>query len=451
MDNYVLEDWLNEASSDVASGQSPMQTPEMPDQLGQVPPQGGPNLDPSGGLPSGDPNAMMMQKTDPNMENPNASADPNVASQNIQDISDDPQSPDMPEEKEDKNFEDWKLDYFRESVKGDVSKLMDMIHQVRDLELDSYPRKFVEDNLQILFLRQYSNVDKASKEIRKLIKDNLDQNNPSVSVANHIDNTIQTMPELNNMFIKLKGLLGMKGDLHRKYLAALLGGVQVGSGGNNEDVIYNEREYSIRISTRYNDKWGKVDLGKWSLKEDDPSRYLTEPEQRRMKDGSPEEKDVLRRRVVMESIAEAFNKRSFLVHVVDENGTVNMLGWDISGSIRSAYQKGKLVVKTILSDANEAMIDDNGKITPYVDIKIKYVKETGDVDGEGKPIKEEYDFMERIDGILFLTAQFKILKEASHSFTGIVIKESAYNGNPSDLKVLQRCVPSAAEILMRNC
>jgi hypothetical protein len=109
------------------------------------------------------------------------------------------------------------------------------------------------------------------------------------------------------------------------------------------------------------------------------------------------------------------------------------------------------VVKTILSDANEAMIDDNGKITPYVDIKIKYVKETGDVDGEGKPIKEEYDFMERIDGILFLTAQFKILKEASHSFTGIVIKESAYNGNPSDLKVLQRCVPSAAEILMRNC
>jgi hypothetical protein len=110
-------------------------------------------------------------------------------------------------------------------------------------------------------LRQNANIDKASKTIRNNIKQNLDQNNPSVSMVNHMFSVLQTMPELNNTLIKLKGLLGMKGDMHRKYMASLLGAIQVGSGGNNEDLIYNERDYSIRISTRFNDKWGNVDIG----------------------------------------------------------------------------------------------------------------------------------------------------------------------------------------------
>ena len=59
--------------------------------------------------------------------------------------------------------------------------------------------------------------------------------------------------------------------------------------------------------------------------------------------------------------------------------------------------------------------------------------------------------MERIDGILFVTAQYNILKEAASSFGGIVLKENPYTGNPSDLQVLMRCVPSSPEILLRNC
>jgi len=259
------------------------------------------------------------------------------------------------------------------------------------------------------------------------------------------------MPELNNIFIKLKGLLGMKGDLHRKFISALIGAVQVGTGGNNEDVIYNEREYSIRLSTRYNDKWGKLDIGKWSLKEDDVEKYLTEPEQKRLEEGSPEEKDVLRRRIVMESIAETFKKRGFIVNVVGEDGTIYTLGWDISGSLKNAYTDGKLVVRTSVGESSDAMINDNGEIIPYMDIKIKYSKETGELDEDGKPIKEETDFMERIDGMLFLTAQFNILKEASSGFSGMVLKEIPYSGNPSDLLVIQRCVPNSSEILTRQC
>jgi len=439
----ALEEWLNEAEGDPAmnpSGNPPAQG------LGIPPAQDAPPTDPN--APPTDPNAPPT--------NPQAKEDPNVNAQNNQeeeapDRSEDPEAPDMPEENEKQNFEEWQDTFFRESVKNDPSKLIDLIQQIRDTDLESYPRKFVEDNLQICFLRQNANIDKASKEVRKLIKNELDQNNPAKSLVGHINAALKTMPELNNVFIKIKGLLGSKGDMHRKYVSSLIGGIQVGNGGNSEDIIYNEKDFSIRISTRFNDKWGRVEIGKWALKEEDPETYLTEPEQRRLEEGSPEERDVLRRRIVMESIADHFKKRAFIVHVVDKDGTINMLGWDLGASLRNAYTEGKLIVKTILSQNSEALINDDGKIVPAVDLKIVYLKETGELDEDGKPVKEENDFIERIDGILYLTGSQQILKEASTSFSGIIWQELPYSGNPSDLKVLMRCVPNAPEILMRQC
>ena len=438
MHNAALEEWLNEAEGDPAmnpSGNPPAQGLGIPP--GQEAPQG-PQTDPNAPVPP-------QAKEDPNVD-PKSNQD-----QEIPDRSEDPESPDMPDEESKQNFEEWQDTFFRESTKNDVNKLIDLIHQIRDTDLESYPRKFVEDNLQICFLRQHANIDKASKEIRKLIKNELDQNNPAKSLTNHINTTLKTMPDLNNVFIKIKGLLGAKGDMHRKYIAALIGSIQVGNGGNSEDIIYNEKDYSIRISTRFNDKWGRVEIGKWCLKEEDPETYLTEPEQKRLEEGSPEERDVLRRRIVMESIADHFKKRAFIIHVVDKDGTINMLGWDLGSSLRNAYTEGKLIVKTILSQNSEALINDDGKIVPAVDLKVVYIKETGELDEDGKPVTEENDFIERIDGILYLTASQQILKESSSSFSGIVWQELPYNGNPSDLKVLVRCVPNAPEVLMRQC
>ena len=120
--------------------------------------------------------------------------------------------------------------------------------------------------------------------------------------------TLNGNNEINPIFIKIKGLLGMKADLHRKFIASLIGGVQVGTGGNLEDVVYNERDFSIRISTRFNDKWGRVDIGNWSMREDDPKKFLSDPEIKRLEDGSPEEKDVLRKRICLEALAESFKE-----------------------------------------------------------------------------------------------------------------------------------------------
>lgn len=434
---HNLNDWLAEFDIPSAGGQ--------PDPAGMQAPAADPYL-----------NQDFEMKDDPNISNIDQVQDETGQDQpepeEVDDIEQDPSVPDMPEEKQEvENFELWKQEYFKESIKGDTEQLMDMLLQVRDSELEPYQHKFVEDNWNIQLIRQNSNVDKASKEIRRNIKDQLDKNNPATSVVSHISSVLQTIPTLNNVYIKLNGYGGLKGDLHRKYTAALLGAVQVGSGGNTEDIVFNERDYSIQISTRCNARWGDVMLGNWSLKEDDPEKYLSEPELERLTSGSPEERDVLRRRVVMESIAELFETRAFIINVVLEDGTIHTLGWDLSSSLRSAYTDGKLVVKTRQSENSEAMIDDDGEIVPLLDLSILYVKETGSLDENGNPETEEIPFMERRDGILFLSADLNTISEASTVLQGAVFQETPYNGNPSDLKTLTRCVYSSHDLLMRQC
>jgi hypothetical protein len=191
-------------------------------------------------------------------------------------------------------------------------------------------------------------------------------------------------------------------------------------------------------------------IGNWALRTDDPERYLKPPELQRLEDGSPEEKDVLRRRVVMESIAETFKTRAFIVNIAETDGTIYTIGWDIATSLKSAYTDGHLVVRTNKADSSMAMIDDDGAIISFVDLKVMFVKHGGEVE-DGKPKGKEHEFIAWRNGQLFLVATLQVLKQASASFPGMVIRETPYTGNPSDLKVLQRCVPTVADVLMRQC
>jgi hypothetical protein len=432
--NNNLQFWLNE--QDIPPSTS---APDAP--------IGAPTMDPNMG--TGQPNIAPVQN-DPNITN--IEPKPPVADE--KDITKDPVTPDMPEEKGKKpdDFEVWKNTYLRESIKGDTNKLLDFIGQIRDKEgLHPYQKKFIEDNLNIQLIRQNSNVEKASKEIRKLIKEQLDKNNPATSVVSHLHSVLDTVPTLNNIFIKLSGYGGLKGDLHRKYIAALLGAVQVGSGANTEDIVYNERNYSIMLSTRFNARWGDVILGNWSLKKDDPEKYLSEAELKRMQEGSPEERDVLRRRIVMESIAEQFETRAFIINITSDDGTIYTLGWDLAGSLKAAYADGKLIIKTQITSGSETVITEDGKIIPLVDLNIYYVKETGQQTEDGKPETKEIEFITRKDGILFLAAELPTIKEMSTALQGALLKETPYTGNPSDLLKLSRCIYSSHDLLLRSC
>lgn len=426
--NLILEDWLEEqdlgpGAAGTSGGDIPMNT------------SGSPNIG----------NVSMQMGTPPPQQVPEAPPP---------DVSSDPSVPDMPDEDEvndkKKDFETWKKEFLIESVKSDIDKMKTMLLDVRDREMTSYQSKFIEDNLQIIFLRENANIDKATKEIRKLIKSELDRNNPATSVVNHICNVLDQQPFLSNNFIKFTGLRAMKGEMHREFIAALLGAVQVSSGVNTEDIIYNEHEYSIRISTRFNSRFGDVHLGEWVLKEDDPERYLKQVELRRLEEGSPEERDVLRRRIVMESIAKAFEKRAFIINVVGTDGTIYTVGWDLASSLKTAYQEGNLIVRTKKESSGEAMIDDDGNIVPLMDLKIMFVQR-GEQDEEGNTPKKLVEFMTRKYGQLFLSANLETLRNAASSFNGIVLKETPWQGNKSDLRVLARCVPSSPEILLRSC
>lgn len=415
--------------------------------IGQQP---GPNAGIPAGVPGmpGDPMGQgdNIAPTD-QINNP-----PEDIQQEPDDINNDPQYPDMPEEDEkEDDFEVWKMKFFKEAIKGDQNKLIDMINTVKNNDLDVSQRKFVKDNLQILILRMNSNINQSSNEIRRLVKNDLDRTNPASTLVNHITNVLDKSVPLTQVFIKLLGLTGSKGDLHRKYIGSLLGAIQVGNGGNNEDLVYEEDDYSIRISTRFNAKWGDVNIGKWALKEDDPKTFLKEPELRRLESGSPEEKDVLRRRIVMESISAQFKDRAFIINVVGTDGTIYHLGWDLGNCLKSAYVDGKLVVRTKTTDNSEAIIDDDGSILPTLDWKINFLKHSEETDSEGKSRTEEIEFIERRDGLLFLTAQLDTIQEVSTLMQGFTLKQTPFNGNPTDLLKLMDCVPSVAEMILRAC
>jgi hypothetical protein len=205
------------------------------------------------------------------------------------------------------------------------------------------------------------------------------------------------------------------------------------------------------MSTRFNSLFGDVSLGTWSLKEDDPEKFLSEPELKRLQNGSPDEKDVLRKRVIMESIAQQFETRAFIIHVAGEEGTIYGLGWDVAGSLRAGYGEGKLIIKSDRVDSQEATIDEEGTIRPLMAINIYLVKETGEQDAGGNPEKHEEEFMSLKNGMLFLSASLDTIRNASSMLQGMALKEVPYRGNPSDLKVLQRCVYTAHDLLLKQC
>jgi hypothetical protein len=411
-----------------------------------IPPAGG-QPDPGAGGPP------MSQPGGPN--DPMGQNDPNqmtVDQSPVEDeVADDPQYPEMPEENEDDDFEVWKVKFVKESIKGEPNKLIDLLLQVRDRELDPYPKKFVEDNMDINQLRQNSNVFQASMEIRKLIKKDFDRTNPATSVMNHVTTVLDQNPMLNEIYIKLTGLGGGKNDQHRKFFAALIGAVQLGSGGQNEDLVFEESDYSIRLSTRFASKWGDVNLGNWFLKEDDPDRFLKDAELERLNAGSPEERDVLRRRVVVESIASQFMERAFAINVVGPDGTIYHLGWDLGNSLKSAFLDGKLVVRTRDNDNKESFIDEDGSIISVPNMDIYYVKESQSMSSADSMELEEIEFMSHKNGSLYLTANIDLIKEAAVSLQGMIFRETLFQGNPNDYLRVQRCVPSSAEMLMRQC
>jgi hypothetical protein len=144
-------------------------------------------------------------------------------------------------------------------------------------------------------------------------------------------------------------------------------------------------------------------------------------------------------------------ERAFLINVVGMDGTVAHMGWDLGNSLRSAYLDGKLVVRTEDNDNKESFIDEEGSIISVPNMAIYYVKEGDQIGPKGKAEIEEIEFISYRDGMLYLSAQLDLVKEAAQTLQGILYRETLWQGNPTDIKKILRCVPSSPEMLLRQC
>jgi hypothetical protein len=403
--------------------------------------------------PTSDPNAAGGVGSPPPQQAatpPNPGEDPSAGAED--DVTQDPQSMENPPDAEggDKDYEQWKHDFMEAAVKADNEELINMLNAIRERNLEASQRKFVEDNFQIFTFRRDANVLKASTLIRNNVKKDLDRTNPGTTLMQHFGEALQEQPLLYQGLIKLAGTFAWKQDLHRKWLASFFGAVQVGGGSTNKDIVFCGDEYDINMSTRFTTQFGEINIGKWNLVESDPKKYLKPDERETLTEGSPEEKQVLRRKIIIKAISETYRKRAFMVHVVTTDGTVYMLGWDIGNSLLDAYKEGKVVVRGQENEDKEILIGDEGEIIPVIDYSLLFVKETGEVDDSGRPETEEVPFIQRRDGTLYLVAELETLKTASAGMSGIFFQSVPYGGNPSDILQLQRSVPGLYEIIAKQ-
>lgn len=364
-----------------------------------------------------------------------------------EDIEDDPEEPDFPEEEEEKDYEGWRGEFMVMSQNADTKEMLASIRPFRDKQLESPQAKFVNDNYHILLYREDANVEKAMKEIRKLTKQDLDRTNPGTTLMQHITTVLDQIDPLKQIPIKLFNAFAIKGELHRKFIAGITGAIQVGGGNRKEDLIYCEKDLTINISTRFATQFGEINLGKWSLKTNDPQEFLSDSELNRLKDGAPEEKQVLRRRIILESMAKRFKTRSFLIHINHPDGSTHALGWDFGESLLSGYHDGKLVVRGNKSDERNAMINDGGDIVSLIDVDIMFIRQTGETDDYGKPETVEVPFIMIKNGTIYLKCDLDTLENSSAILGGMFLKEMPFNGNPSDLKGIRESLPDLKGIL----
>ncbi len=102
----------------------------------------------------------------------------------------------MPQGQE-QDFEQWRHDFFELAIKCDNEEMVNAINSVKERPgLEAAQKRFVEDNFNIFMYRRDATVAKASKEIRNLVKQELDRTNPGTTIMQHICATLDANPLL---------------------------------------------------------------------------------------------------------------------------------------------------------------------------------------------------------------------------------------------------------------
>jgi hypothetical protein len=415
------------------------------------------------------------------------------------------------------NFDEEKIDYMDLAVQSKYGEMTDKLLEMRDIPgLTPGQYKFIEDNIQVLSLARDVDFAEARKKIYKQIKDSIGQlaepaeeqpaeeeptespvpeqepesipapESPEqvppkegidnsdlktisegneelgeisgVEIYSIISEEIERYEEIKNSMIKLPSFYSMKADLYRKMICAVSNGVQIGSGGTLEDIFIPLAEggVGVKLCTRCYTDFGNIEIGEWSVKFNDPEKYLAEEELEKLNvSGSPEEKEILRKRVVIESVADKFTDKVYIILIVSpEDGSRTEIGFNFSKLLKQGWQNGIISVEFKANiGKGQAAIDVDGQLIDLQDIIIDYIHENPDeLDEEGRPVKEKIEFIRQKSGSLYVTItreEFDLF--INESVEGLFHQTKHPEFDKGQLTVIQRCVPDIKEILLKQC
>ncbi len=305
--------------------------------------------------------------------------------------------------------------------------------------------------------QQTTSFNPLAKGLTTLNENNLGEMS-GVEIFSIVSEELERFEAVKEALIKLPAFYAMKADLFRKIICSLTNGVQIGSGGQLEDIFIPvaENGIGIKLSTRCYTDFGNIEIGKWMVQFNDPEKYLAEEELEKLNNtGSPEEKEVLRKRVVVESIAHKFKDKIYIVLIVNPNvGTRREIAFNFSELIRDGWKNGYISVEFKASvNKGDAGIQIDGELVDLQDIVLDFVRENPDeLDEEGLPVKEHIEFINHKHGKLYISITNEDFSDfASNAQSGLFTNEKNFDQGPDQLLTIQRCIPDIKEILLKKC
>jgi hypothetical protein len=233
------------------------------------------------------------------------------------------------------------LDLLRKSG-SDHKVLEEALLAMRDGAEGSAHRTFVEMNLSAISLLEETVVVDAQKKIRR----GKNADSSPHDVFESMEEELSGVKELSEAVQRISALGASRGSAWRQLVAALCGGAIVpGPTGGEVHVPVGGKKQKAVVVMRPQAYlgWGAVDLGGVTMTSESPDEYLGGEERVKLSNGSPEERRVLRGRMVIEAIADQLGGGTFTILVVSQAGSWTTAYFD-GDLFREAYESGTITV-----------------------------------------------------------------------------------------------------------
>ena len=247
------------------------------------------------------------------------------------------------------------------SDEPDTLKKMLQVPSLQNFEMTPWQRAFIDSNLSSVSLLHEGFVIEAQKQIKRI-------SGSGGSNTSAFESLFDRIGELQDVFVRLSVAGPDRSNLLRQFMAAVLSGVVV-PGPVGGEVMMAQKKSDEVVSIRPNcyTTWGYVDLGPVTIDGKSMEDYLSESERDKINDGAPEERRVLRNRLLIEAISDQLGGANYYIVVINpENGQWESVNFS-SELFIDAYRNGNLTAaESSPIPTGTLCVDENGKFVNSV-------------------------------------------------------------------------------------